>query len=104
MIKIENYFIVFYLEKNVKEVEPSNLENCLNKIVIKNDEEDKKEWIKDLVTFDIYNWFKSINYQSKSSENKEYIYKDNVFTIEKGQLPVSFNENISKKKKKNNFI
>ena len=29
LIKIDNYFIIFYLEMNEKEVEPINLEKCL---------------------------------------------------------------------------
>ena len=96
LIKIENYFVVFYLEMNEKKVEPTNLEECLNKIVINIENNDNKEWIEDLVRLNIYDWFKSINYPPKGDNyNKEYKYKDNNFIIAKEDLYFSFYKNIS---------
>ena len=101
LIKIENYFIVFYLEMSEKEVEPTNLEKFLNKIVINIENNDRKELIEDLVRLDIYDWFKSINYPPKGdNDNKKYKYKDNNFIITKEDLYVSFHKNISEIKSK----
>ncbi len=96
LINIKNYFVVIYLENIEKEVEPTNLEKCLNKIVIKIEKNDKKEWIEDLVRLNIYDWFKLIDYLPKGdNENKEYKYKDNIFRISKEQVSISFNNDIS---------
>jgi hypothetical protein len=97
-----NYFTIFYLSKNTKEVDPTTLTKCLNKTII-NIENQEKEWIEDVIRFDIFDWFKIIDYK-EDENNKEYKYKDYDFIIENENMnKLSFNEGsiISNKTSKN---
>ena len=84
-----NYFAIFYLKEDTKEVDPTTLNKCLNKTIINNINNKEIEWIDDVIRFDIFDWFKIINYPNKKEENnKKFKYKDDTFIIE--------NENMAK--------
>ena len=100
-----NYFAIFYLKEDTKEVDPTTLNKCLNKIIIYNINNKEIEWIDDVIRFDIFDWFKIINYPNEEEENnKEFKYKDDTFIIQKENMTkFSVNEGsmISNKASKN---